>query len=324
MRKKLTITFAILVVLIIALYVFLPHIVLNMVTEYEPYTFEMVLGDEEMRDDFGIQNNSSPEDYSFASEEINFQSFDGTRLNGWYIPAKMETNRCLILVHGRTSNRLKTLKYLALIDTLDLDTLYNIFIPDLRNSGKSQPSKTYMGYKFGEDVATSILLMDSLYHQNRFFLYGFSMGAMAILNATGRSDLIDKYADKNIIIEKLILDSPLVNVKETLREESKKSNIPGIIFNNVFELYSQEINGFGENMKISKLLDTDIPTLILQSRDDETTRISFLKQELAGMNNFGNFETVYFDGPDHVKMFQDERTNEKYINSVRSFISNSR
>lgn len=323
MKKKLTIIFSILVALVITLYVALPHIVLNRITDYDPFTFEMVLSDPEMRNHFGIQNNTNPSDYGFASEEINFHSLDGTRLNGWYIPAKKKSDHCILFIHGRTSNRLKTMKYLALIDSLDLDTLYNIFIPDLRNSGKSHPGKTYMGYKFGEDVTASILVMDSLYQQNTFFLYGFSMGAMAILNAAGRNDLKKKYTNKSIAIEKIILDSPLVNVKETLKGETKQSHVPGFIFNNMFELYSKEINYFGENMNISSLLDPGIPTLIMQSKDDETTVVNILQMELSAMNNFDKLETVYFEGPGHVRMYQDENTNSKYINSVRNFILKS-
>lgn len=324
MRKKLTITLTVLLLLMIVLYVAIPRVVIKMVTEYDPYTFERVIGDEGMKKDFGIQNNSHPSDYGFASEEINFQSLDGTKLNGWYIPSKKESKSCLMLVHGRTSNRLKTMKYLALLDSLSLDTLYNIFIPDLRNSGKSQPSKTYMGYKFGEDVTASILLMDSLFQNKTVLLYGFSMGSMAILNATGRSDLVKRYASKGIAVEKIILDSPLANVKETLREGAKNSKVPDFVFENVYQLFSSKINGFGDNMKLSTLLDPDIPTLILQSKDDETTRVSILDQELAMINSYENFETTYFEGPGHVKMYQDKRTNELYINSVRDFVFSTR
>ena len=323
MKKKLFTIITLLVILIIVIYIFLPRIVVNMITDYEPYTFEKVLTDPEMCEKFGIYNNTKPGDYGFINEEIDFQSLDGTRLNSWYIPAKKKSNHCLMLIHGRTSNRLKTMKFLALIDSLELDTLYNIFIPDLRNSGKSQPEKTYMGYKFGEDVAASILLLNSKYEQDTFFLYGFSMGAMAILNATGREDLTKLYTDKSIVIEKFILDSPLVNVKETLKKETKQSHVPGFVFNDVFELYSSEINGFGESMKISSLLNPDIPALILQSEDDETTMNDVLQLELNSMNNFDKLETVYFQGPGHVQIFQDESTKLKYINSVRSFILKS-
>ena len=320
MKKKLIIIFAVLIALLIIAYLFVPHIAINMITDYEPYTFEKVLTDPELCEKYGIYTNSKPEDYGFESVEIDFKSLDGTQLNSWYIPAKKTSSHCLLLIHGRTSNRLKTMKYLSLIDSLQLDTLYNIFIPDLRNSGKSQPAKTYMGYKFGEDVIASMLMLNIRYDQDTLLLYGFSMGAMATLVATGREDLRNQYTSKSIFIEKIILDSPLVNVKETVRDGSPKMPFAHIIFDDIFELYSDQINGFGENMKISTLLDPDIPTLILQSEDDETTLIDILQLELSNMNNFDKLKTVYFQGPDHVRMFQDDRTKAKYINSVRSFL----
>ena len=320
MKKKIIIIFAILVAILIIAYLFVPRIAVNMITNYEPYTFEKVLTDPGLCDKYGIFMNTKPEDYGFESEEIDFKSFDGTMLNSWYIPAKKPSSHCLLLIHGRTSNRLKTMKYLSLIDSLQLDTLYNIFIPDLRNSGKSQPAKTYMGYKFGEDVVASMLMLNSRYEQDTLLLYGFSMGAMATLVAIGREDLTNRYKDLNIIIEKIILDSPLVNVKETIRDESPKTPFAHIIFDDIFELYSDQINGFGENMKISTLLDPVIPTLILQSEDDKTTKINILQSELSSMNNFDKLKTVCFQGPDHVRMFQDDKTKSTYINSVSSFL----
>ena len=223
MKKKLIIIFAILIALLIIAYLFVPHIAVNMITDYEPYTFEKVLTDPELCEKYGIFTNTKPEDYGFESDEIDFKSLDGIMLNSWYIPAKKTSSHCLLLIHGRTSNRLKTMKYLSLIDSLQLDTLYNIFIPDLRNSGKSQSAKTYMGYKFGEDVIASMLMLNNEYKQDTLLLYGFSMGAMATLVAIGRDDLVKQYTNKNIVIEYIILDSPLVNVKETIRYETPKT-----------------------------------------------------------------------------------------------------
>ena len=149
------------------------------------------------------------------------------------------------------------------------------------------------------------------------------MGAMAILNVTAREDLTQLYSDKSIVIEKIILDSPIVNVKKTLKIVTKDSHVPGFVFNKVFKLYGKEINDFGEKMKLSALLDPQIPTLIMQSEDDETTHVHILKKELSSLGQFDKLEIVYFKGPGHVKMYQDENTNSKYINSVRSFILKS-
>lgn len=318
MKKKIIIIFAIVIAFLIVGYLFIPRIAVSMITEYEPFTFDKVLTDTVLCRKFGIGDHTKPEDYGYKSDNINFQSIDGTKLNGWYIPANTHTNHCIILVHGRTSNRLKTMKYLELIDSLKLDTLYNIFIPDLRNSGKSQPSKTYMGYKFGEDVLSSILLVNSQYNQNKILLYGFSMGAMAILNATGRDDLTKLYKNKNLDIEKIIFDSPLVNVKKTLKAESPSLLSANIIFTDIFKMYSDQIKGFGDNMKLSVLLNPDIPTLVLQSRDDHTTRVEILEGELNTLDKSAKIETVYFHGPGHVQLFQEKKS--KYMDAVESFL----
>ncbi len=322
MKKKLIITLSVLIVLIISAYEFVPYIVLNMITDYEPYSFEKVFDDSQLREHYGIFNNRTPGDYGYKNFDIiDFQSLDGTNLNGWYVPSENETQNCLVLVHGRTSNRLKTMKYLALIDSLQLDTLYNIFIPDLRNSGKSEPAKTFMGYKFGEDLTASILLMDSVFNQQNFILYGFSMGSMAILNTIGRKELRNRLDKKNIRINKIILDSPLSNVKATLKVETSNAHVPQFIFSKVFKLYSDQINGFGESMKISSLLDANIPTLILESKDDDTTPAAILLSELSQMKEYANIDLEIFEGPGHVKLYQDERTNLRYINSVRAFLA---
>ena len=290
-----------------------------MITDYDPFTFEYVLNDPYLVSEYGIHDNNIPEDYGFESEEISYSSADGTRLNGWYVKAKKPTSKSLVFVHGRTSNRLKTMKYLSLVDSLQLDTCYNVFLPDMRNSGKSESARTYMGYKFGEDLVASLNLLQERYDQDTFMLYGFSMGAMAILNSLQRPDLKEQHQGK-LHIEKVILDSPLVNVKETLFSQSDRIPASAYLFDEVFSLYSSEINGFGEQMNMATLIDPETPTLILQSRDDSTTRPEVLANELERIPSQSKLHVAYFEGPGHVKMFQDERTKVAYLNEVKRFL----
>lgn len=320
MKKRSILLFlAVVVILAIIAYIMIPSMVVKMITNYDPYTFEKVLGDSALRADYGIGNNDEPEDYGYSSAEISYKTFDGLQLNGWWIKSKNETDKCLVLVHGRTSNRLKTMKYLSLVTVLGLDSLYNIFIPDLRNSGKSEASKTAMGYFFGGDVVSTLRMLQIDYGQSNFILYGFSMGAMAICNATGREDLEKQLSQNGINIEKIILDSPLVNVKKILKIESDNMVLMSPLFPKIFSIYSEEINGFGENMRMSKLLPKDIPVLVLQSKDDNTTYFDVFESELNQMKNYTNISVSYFEGPDHVRMFQDERTHQKYEQVVRYF-----
>jgi hypothetical protein len=326
MKRKtwIFIAIAFLGIMGLGVHIFLPGIAFRMITDYEPITFEAVTNNPGMRAEFGIFDCTSPSDYGFVAEDVDYNSLDGVALNGWYIRAKRSSGRCLVLVHGRTSNRLKTMKYLALADSFDLDNDYNIFIPDLRNSGKSAPSKTLMGYKFGEDVTATLTMLSDRLDQDTLFLYGFSMGAIAICNALGRPDLKEQLAQKGIVIERIIFDSPLANVKETLRDQASDVPLAGLYFDKIFKMYDDQAYGFGENMRMSKLLPNNVPVLILQSKNDHTTKNEFLSMELAEMQDHKKVGVIYFEGPDHVRIFQDNRTRVRYLNAVKDFLAEPR
>jgi pimeloyl-ACP methyl ester carboxylesterase len=309
-----------LIVIVVISALLIPGLALKMIINYPKFTHEKILSDSSMRADYGIGNCSAPEDYGFSAEEIDFFSMDSTALNGWYIEASQPGKKCLVLIHGRTSNRLKTMKFLALVDTFDLDRSYSIFIPDLRNSGKSADADTYMGYKFAEDVIASLLMLHEQKAQDTVVLYGFSMGAMAIANALGREELASTMAENGLVVSKVILDSPLANVEATLRSQSSQVFMGKMFYPKIFRKYSESISGFGDQMRISILLPRNLPTLILQSKDDKLTPYQILDSELNEMTDFNHLSVTYFEGPGHVRAFQDSTTKPLYIEAVKSFM----
>jgi pimeloyl-ACP methyl ester carboxylesterase len=279
-----------------------------------------------MRSDYGIYDNDHPSDYGFQIvEDIDFTSFyDSTKLNGWYMPANQAADKCIIFVHGRTSNRLKAMKYLALADSLSLNTDYNIFIPDLRNSGRSQSAETYMGYKFAEDLLGAIHTMNELKGQKRMVLYGFSMGGMAIQELIGDPRLNPELKRQNVTIERIILDSPLSNVRETIWINTKEAGLPHFMFDIVWKKFDRAVGGNGNNLRMSYLLKgITIPILILQSHDDHTTPEFILQSELDKLGEKDNLRVVYFSGTEHVRTFQNPEKMAKYIYAVSDFFKDN-
>lgn len=312
--------------IIIAFSVFyiIPAVVVREITHYEPYTFSTVLDYDSMRTDYGIYDHDHPSCYGFQDvEDVNFTSYyDGIKLNGWYIPAKHTSDKCIIFVHGRTSNRLKAMKYLALVDSLDLDLIYNIFIPDLRNSGKSQTATTYMGYKFAEDLLGAIHIMNKDKSQKTMVLYGFSMGGMAIQELIGDPGFKEDLKKEKINIERVILDSPLSNVRETLWLNSKEAGLPSFLFEIVWSKFDRAVGGKGDNLRMSYLLkNVSIPVLILQSHDDHTTPDFILRAELNILDKKDHIRVVYFSGTEHVRTFQNPEKMHKYIRVVSDFFN---
>lgn len=318
MLKKLGLILLFLIVLFCTGLYFLTNKILAMVKEFEPYTFERVLEDPAMAEDYGIGSARNPGDYGFNFEEISFKSYlDSLELSAWYINSAPMSNKSIVLVHGRTSNRLKTMKYLELFDNTGLDTLYNFLIIDCRNSGKSPNATTYMGYKFAEDIRGGINYLQKIQSQDTVVIYGFSMGAMAIGTMVDRADL----DLGSIVLEKVILDSPLANAMENLRLRSTEMGLPNIIFENIYGKFSDEIGGYGTKLRLSILLaESEFPILIVQSNDDTSTPARFTKQELELLGPKQNIQTWFMDGPQHVDIYAAEQYKQEYEKRISEFI----
>lgn len=320
--KKFLKILAVIVVLIVLAFYFLavPHFV-GMITDYDRFTFESVLSDPEKLENFHIGDNRDPGDYGFENfEEFDYPTLmDELNLNGWYMPAsKQGVQRTLMINHGRTSNRLKTLKYLELVRYHGLDSLYNIFIPDLRNSGKSDEAKTALGYEFAEDIVGSMKILKDKYGQTEFVLWGFSMGAMASAVAVNRPDLVEYQQQEGLKVNKLILASPLSNIKETSRVEAQRMGIPDFIFNQAWSSFDNVVDDWSDQMKFSYLLSNNkLPALILYGNGDATTPAEILEAEIEGLYNV---YPVLFKGADHVQIYTQPEFKERYANKVNDFL----
>jgi hypothetical protein len=298
----------------------LPYTV-SMMTDYDRYTFESVFENPELKEKFEIGDNQNPGDYGFLNfVELDYETlYDGVMLNGWYIPASKDSiTQTLLINHGRTSNRLKTMKYLALIKEAGLDSIYNIFVPDLRNSGKSEVAQTALGYEFAEDIVGSMAMLKTNYDQNHFVLWGFSMGAMAAATAVNRPDLVEYCQIENLVVDRLVLESPLSNIYETSKVASDEMGIPEFIFDMSFDQFNHEIDDWGQNMKLSYLLSNNpMPTLVLYSNGDLTTPSSILENEIKGLKNV---QSELFEGADHVQIYTRPEYKERYTLAVNNFL----
>jgi pimeloyl-ACP methyl ester carboxylesterase len=337
MKKWLKITLVIIAAIVgLAYFVGLPMMTKKAAHDilvYKKMTFDQVLSDSIMKTEhYYIGDERSPEDYGYDSvETISFNSVydEEVKLEGWYVhSAVSDTAPCVIISHGRTSNRLKTLKFVKMFKDLGLHENYNFFIPDYRNSGNASSAPTQLGNKFAEDLTASLLKINDKYGTKDFILYSFSMGALATADFMWRSDLQAKTASKNIEIQKMIFDSPLSNVPGVIEVGSKKMGAYDFMVDDILENLSDEIrlpNGeeVFDKMRFSVLLkDVKQPILMLQSEDDIATPAVFLKEEL-GLLDSENIKVVYFDNPSkaeftHVRLYIHH--TEQYENLVKEFL----
>jgi pimeloyl-ACP methyl ester carboxylesterase len=318
MKKKTLIGLVALLVVGWIVYSFVINTIVGLTKDFEPYTFERVLEDSVMNARYGLTNQESPTDYGYENvDEVTFySSLDNLELSGWYVNSAPDSKQTVIIVHGRTSNRLKTMKYLELFKETGLDTVFNFFIPDMRNSGKSTPASTYMGYKFAEDIHGAVSYLKAK-GQEKFVIYGFSMGALATSTLLHRDDLPNP--DNSII--KVILESPLSDAKGNINISADEMSLPNFIFENAYAVFSEEMNNYGEQMAMGiQLKNVDIPILIIQSNDDAKTPASLTKNQLKQLEGKTNIQTWFMDGPEHVRIYTTEEFKGKYTMRVDEFL----
>ncbi len=321
MKKFLKIFLIIIVVLIAAFYFLVLPTTVSMITDYPRFTFEFVTEDTAMVADYAIGDNRNPADYGYPNyQEVDYKSLqDDIELNGWYVPATKDSiNQTLVISHGRTANRLKTMKYLQVIKEFGLDSLYNVFIPDHRNSGKSQEASTAMGYEFAEDITAVLGMLKSRYGQDQFVLWGFSMGAMGSATAMVRPDLQSFMKQENVRVDKLILTSPLSNVYETLATASEDMGIPRFIFDMSYKRFNGAHDDWIDNMKYSYLLGANpLPTLILYGNGDHTTPAPILEREITSL---AHVKAHVFEGAEHVQLYTQPQFRARYGQLINDFL----
>ena len=312
----------VLILSLIALAAYFIVYFLNKVEKSRRLSFEDVFNDINLIKKYGLGNRKDPEDYGFNYSEHSYHSKDALKLSAWFINSKnIYSRKAIVFVHGRNSNRLACLQYLNLIKRKALNEEYAVFMPDMRNSGKSDGSRTFLGSRFADDIYSTLRYLKNTQNKNEFILYGFSMGAMAI------EVFLHKYRDilkgDNITVGKVILDSPLTNVEKTIKYKSKNRLHPKFLQNIGLRILNMRMNYNIKNMRFSILLseNKEMPTFILQSKTDSTTPYYMLKNELSKIENTEkNMDMLIVDNASHVCLYRG-KNKKNYQEQVARFIS---
>lgn len=115
---------------------------------------------------------ASPESLGLAYEEIFFDTADGYRLHGWYVPGELDVT--FLWFHGNAGNIASRLANLKLIhDELQV----NVFLFDYRGYGRSQVGPSEKGLYQDAEAALTYLRSRENGVQARIIYFGRSLGA---------------------------------------------------------------------------------------------------------------------------------------------------
>ena len=188
---------------------------------------------------------NDPKDILLSSNDINFESDDGTDLFGWLIQGKPGFP-AVIIAHKYGSNRSVTLvKLEGLITKLNKQGYY-IFLFDFRGHGQSG-GRSALGFKESDDVAGAVkALIKYKQISHRFAVLGVGMGAIASAKAFNSvdevkvvlldsiyDDVADKYTREIIhewpflaVSRPVMVKAVDMNLKQMLRIPSTNLNLP--------------------------------------------------------------------------------------------------
>ena len=213
----------------------------------------------------------TPKDIGLSYEDVYFETKDGLKLHGWFIPSS--SKKVLLFFHGNGGNVSHRIELISILHDIGL----NVFIFDYRGYGKNPGITTEKGTTLDALGAYEYIRSTGTEPECIIF-YGRSLGAnVAILLAT--------MVDAGI----LIAEGGFTSVMD-VGKDIYGVRAPGFLIHNKYNALD----------KISKVT---IPKLIIHSRDDELIHIKHGKRlykealepkeffEIRGGHNDGFFLT---------------------------------
>lgn len=153
---------------------------------------------------------ATPADLGLAYEEVELTTGDGVLLSGWFIPAAVETDAAVVVMHGFTGHRLGELAMYVPW----LQRRYHVLQFDFRGHGTSAEAPITLGASERADVAAAVAHL----HQRgirRIALLGLSMGAAAaILSAP------------DLPVAAVVADAPFADLRNPIANRMRAEGYP--------------------------------------------------------------------------------------------------
>ncbi len=124
----------------------------------------------------------TPKDFKLAYDDVSFASSDGTKLQGWWVPASSPRGT-VVMVHGLNRSRIEMVRRVPFVH----DAGWNALLFDLRHHGESGGAATTFGAKEKKDVEAAAGLARER-SPGPVVLWGVSLGAASVVLAAAEDN----------------------------------------------------------------------------------------------------------------------------------------
>jgi pimeloyl-ACP methyl ester carboxylesterase len=126
----------------------------------------------------------TPKDFGLAYDDVSFASSDGTKLEGWWVPAASPKGT-VVMVHGLNRSRVEMVRRVPFVH----DAGWNALLFDLRHHGASGGVATTFGAKEKKDVEAATRLARER-SPGPVVLWGVSLGGASVVLAAAEDPAV--------------------------------------------------------------------------------------------------------------------------------------
>lgn len=242
---------------------------------------------------FDIKRTISPEFFvnsPYEIEEVQFQSGDSLRLNGWFIKNN-SSNRTILYFGG---NGFVMVTSFHIINSI-IDQNVNLFVFDYRGYGENPGKPTVAGLKEDGLAAYAFLVNEKQVNPRELIIHGHSMGSFIASYVASKHDAAG-----------LVLECPITDTKDWtgrlipwLLKPLVKFNIEPVLL---------------ENSNLERLSIIEKPLLILAGEDDQITPPG-MAEKLFEIAKSSDKQIIIIENGGHNDLPQ----QEEYSNALNEF-----
>ncbi|MFH0868131.1 MAG: alpha/beta hydrolase [Candidatus Woesearchaeota archaeon] len=239
----------------------------------------------------------TPESFNLNYEDVTFETSDGLKLKGWFIPSD-KSNDTIIVMHGYPTNKADVLPF-----SMFLLKKFNVFLFDFRSFGESQGSYTTAGYKEVKDLDAAVSYLKSRKDTGNIGALGFSLGAsVAIMNK-----------DKDV--KAIVSDSAYSNLNNMIKVMYKNFYFLKYPFVYLTRIYGKIFFGVDINdvSPVNAIKNIDKPVLIIHGKKDSQIPVN----EAYILHNANKKAELWIVDADHGESYS--LYKEEYEKKVLSF-----
>jgi len=160
---------------------------------------------------------ATPAKDGLSYQDVSFSSSDGTRLNGWFIPATSGAKGTVIHFHGNAQNLSSHYSFVSWLPREG----FNVFTFDYRGYGKSDGAASRGGIRKDGRAALEYVRSRKDVDPDRLFVLGQSLGGAVSLAA-----IADAGTEG---IKAVVIDSTFYSYRTIVRDKLKLMPVVGLL-----------------------------------------------------------------------------------------------